>query len=301
MAAVKDVQLMIAYISRELDMKHNAERHAEARVGRACCSVRSFRDRMIDVYSSRQENTHVEVAFPLSSLDEAQRRVYNVKIPNGVPIKDCVLAFGAFSDRGVVATARPFSNAGYRFMHMTVRREEFTRALQYALKQNGKEYDSVGASWRLMVWPAAPTRRRWWCASLTHAILQKAGILCNYPLNSLDVDDIVNLTKSSGRRNRGMTPRSRELAKDNVAQRLFGVAPSVTRGLVGEIATDVVDAVDQSCRHMTSAVPKGKSRPSAPEKKHDDDSPHREGSAPASGRLPRRAGGRRTVILNAKS
>ena len=264
-----DVQLMIAFISRELDMQHNKARHDEARADRACCTIRSWRDRMIDMYSSHQENTHVEVAFPLSALTDAQRRAHNVKMPKGIPVSDCVLAFGAFSDRGVVATARPFSNPGYRFMHMTVRRDEFVSALDFALRQNGKEYDPVGASWRLMVWPAAPTRRRWWCASLTHAILQKAHILRNYPLNTLDVDDIVNLTKNSGRRTRGMTPRSRNLAKDSVAAQLFD-APVAARSVAGDIVTDVVDAVDQSCRHM---VPKGRDRPSAPEKKFDDGSP----------------------------
>lgn len=290
-----DAQIMLAYISRERDLEFNAERHAEARAGRTCCSVRSWKDRMVDVYSSRQENTHVEVAFPLSALTPDQRREYGVKIPKSVPVEDCVLAFGAFSDRGVVATARPFSNPGYRFIHMTVRRAEFTGALQFALNQNGKPYDAVGASWRLMVWPAAPTRKRWWCASLTHAILKKAGMLTHYPLNTLDVDDIVAITKVSGRRNHGMTPRGRNLAKQSIAAKLFGGPAASTRNLAGELMTDVVDAVDASCRHMASAVPKPK--PSDPSKKNDDD--NRPTALRTGGKRSKRGGGgRRNVTMH---
>ncbi len=248
-----EARLTICYISRERDQEFNSERHAEARENRTCCSVRSWKDRLIDMYSNRQENTHVEVAFPLNALTQAQRQAYGVRVPKGVSIEECVLAFGAFSNKGVVATARPFSNPGYRFIHVAVRRVEFTRALNFALKQNKKPYDSAGASWRLMVWPSPPTYKRWWCASLTHAILKKVGMLRHYMLNSLDVDDIVKLVKHSGRRRQAMTPRGLNLAKTSVAEKFFGAYPA--RSIAGEIVTDVADAVEASCRQVATASP----------------------------------------------
>ena len=236
--------LMLAYMSRERDMEHNAARHAASRAGRSCLSAASWRDRLIDAYSAQQTNTHVEVAFPLSALTAAQLKAYDVAAPRGATVDECVLAFGAFSDRGVTVSARPFSNAGYRFLYISVQRAEFDAALRFALAQVGRAYDRGGASWRLLVWPAPPTRRRWWCASLAHAILQKAGMLAHYPLNSLDVDDIVAIIGRSGRLYRGMTPRSRNIAADDVAARLFGASPVPAR-LAGAL---VADAVDASCR-----------------------------------------------------
>lgn len=246
-------RLTIAYISRERDLEHNHERHEEARASRALCTARAWRDRFIEMYSARQQYTHVEIVFPLDSLTPDERAKYRVKTPKGFPISECVLAFAAFSDRGVTVMARPFTNKGYQFREIQVTRDQVNRALAFALKQVGRPYDSVGASWRLLVWPSAPTRERWWCASLTHAILQRVGVLKNYPLNTLDVDDIVHLVKQSSRAKAGTTPHGLSIAKRSVEAQLFDAYPS--RNVAGEIAHDVIDAVDQSCRQVATVGP----------------------------------------------
>lgn len=256
-------RIIVAHVVRERDEQLNSKRHAEARAARSWCSVRTWQAQFIDYYNRSQENTHVEVAFPLSSLtdgdmERVRRKARAMgKNPNlmagaklrGVDEQDCVLAFAAFGDRGVEVVKRPFSNPAYKSIHLRVTRDEFLAAFNFAIEQIGKPFDSEGASWRLMVWPARPTHKRWWCCALTHAILKRAGMLTWYPLNTLDVDDVVRFVRASSRRmHAAMMPRHQRLAESRVTDRLFSAYPEENG--VGDMLNGVVDALDTSCRHI---------------------------------------------------
>ncbi len=260
---VCESRIIVAHIVRERDEQLNAKRLAEARASRSWCSVRTWQAQFIDYYNRSQENTHVEVAFPLSALttgdmQRVERKAREKKKyknlmagaqMRGVDEQDCVLAFAAFGDRGVEVMKRPFSNPAYKSIHLRVTREEFLAALNFAIDQIGKPFDSEGASWRLMVWPARPSHKKWWCCALTHAILKRAGMLTWYPLNTLDVDDVVRFVRASSRRiQAAMMPRSQRLAASRVTDRLFSAYPA-ERG-VGDALNGVVDALDTSCRNI---------------------------------------------------
>jgi hypothetical protein len=264
-------RLILAYNVRDRNEKLNARRLEKERATRSLCSVRSWRMRMIDMYNSRQENTHVEVAFPLDTLpaghlDFVRRRAREVgkdeNLQAGlgnsgkgqVDTSECVLAFAAFGEgRGVEPVLRPFSNKAYQFLHLRVTRQQYTEALLFATKQIGKPFDSDGASWRLMVWPVAPTHKRWWCASLSHAILKRAGLLLYYQLNTLDVDDVVRYVKQSKCVIEGQLPRQGRLGAEAFAGRMFYDADASKAPRAGSGAGmfgDVVDAFDSSCQQI---------------------------------------------------
>jgi hypothetical protein len=264
------MNLILAYNVRERNEKLNAVRLEKERAKRSLCSARSWRMWMIDMYNSRQENTHVEIAFPLDTLpqghlDYVRQRAREVGKDENLQAglgkrrsdtSECVLAFAAFGEgRGVEPVLRPFSNPAYQFLHLRVSRQEYMTALDFATKQIGKPFDSAGASWRLMVWPVAPTHKRWWCASLSHAILKRAGMLLYYQLNTLDVDDVVRYVKQSKRVTEGQLPLTRRLGAEAFANRMFfdADASKAPRAGGGGMFGDVVDAFDSSCQQIATA------------------------------------------------
>lgn len=252
-----EMNLFVATISRALDKKNNGPRERELRdqaVG-GCFDVRRW---LLNMYSERQTYIHVEIAFPLSSITQEQKAEFNIKFPHATPLSECVLAFASFSDRGVVAQARPFTNPGYKFFHVNVSRMEFQQALAFALRQIGKPYDHTSASWRILVFPPNPSTKTYWCASLTHAILQHANILQHYPLNTLDCDDIIRLIEASPRVTTGILPRTRTLAQNETNSSLF-VSEEQVRKNQNAMVLDIFEATDATCRSVSSPVPSSKS------------------------------------------
>lgn len=240
--------ITLAYMDRKRDREVNAERHAQARANRGCCSFSGWRERVIDMYSSRQEFTHTEIVFRIDTLPEAIRRKYCRRAR-----ETDVLAIAAQGDRGAVAVARPFSNQGYAYFTISCTLAQYNRALHFALKQVGKPYDTAGASYRLLIFPAAPTTERWWCASLCHAILRKVGLLTYYPLNTLDVDNIVKLVIKGARERRRhamAAPHHFRYAEREVTNALFSASPGTRKVSAAYIAGEVGELIDGSCRQM---------------------------------------------------
>lgn len=260
-----DCRLILAYNVRELNERENRNRLMQERAKRAWCSMLSWRQWMIDMYQSTQDNTHVEVAFLLESLppghlDRVRQKAretgkddtLQAGMGRGRPVdmNNCVLAFAAFGDGGVTPVLRPFSNKAYQFLHLRVTRTEYHEALNFATDQIGKPFDPKGASWRLMIRPVYPTHKRWWCASLSHAILKRAGMLVHYPLNTLDVDDVVRLvtTTHEHRHIEGHMPLHTTLGANAFAGRMFyeEKVHSSSHKAVGAF----VDTINSSCQQI---------------------------------------------------
>lgn len=252
-------EITLAYISRERDEEVNAVRHAEARARRrSCFSIHGLRERAIDKYSEYQRYTHTEIVFRLDALSPDVHARYARHARSGD-----VLAIAAYGDKGVEIKPRPFTNDAYQYITLSCSASQFRRALEFAIDQSGKPYDAAGASWRLMLFPSAPTTSAWWCASLTHGILQKAGMLKTYPLNSLDVDNIVTLIEKSSRK-RVSIPVQRHLieAIQRVEADIFEAYPATSTAVsVSQIARDVSDVVDGSCREIVEREARGRNPP----------------------------------------
>lgn len=174
-----DTTIALAYVDRLKEREFNKERRkqhaAQDNNGSCCCCCSPLRESVISLYNSRQNFIHCEIAFPSEATG------------------DQCLAYGVFGDRGVEEMKRTFSNPSYRYIHMNVTADQYTKAKVFCSRQKGKPYDAVAASWRLVIWPPRATGRSWWCASFVHACLQQMGMLKHYKLNTLDVDDIVSL------------------------------------------------------------------------------------------------------------
>lgn len=228
-------RITLAFVVHKTEQRRNRARYEAAARARGCCSIAALRAKVIGCYNNMQRYSHCEVGFPLV---------------NG---GDKVLAFASFSDKGVVKMSRTFSNTSYQYLHLTVTREQMIAAYKFGTSQVGAHYDGRSASWRLICCPPTVSRggRRasdssWWCASLAHAILQHAGFLVHYRLNTLDVDDIVDTMEHSLRTTEGATPYVLGRALDGYEEDMF---LSTTRGIDGA-ARVIADMTTDSCREV---------------------------------------------------
>ncbi len=172
----------------------------------AWCMCSCLRNSAIRLYNSKQTYVHCEIVFSLAG--------------NTV---NC-LAYAVFEDKGVVKMKRSFSNPAYRWLYFAISESEHARMIDFCEKQLGKAYDGAAASWRLMVWPPKSRGDRWWCASFVHASFRQIGMLRDYAVNTLDVDDIVSIVEFSTRRiGVAMTPYHIRGAQQKYAKDMFGV------------------------------------------------------------------------------
>ena len=215
-------RIYLAFMDRNQDLKFNSERHPSTP---SLCTPNGVWERLVGKYNSWQRYIHCEVAFPLDQAADVRRRgnpsrrLLKLK-SKGKARQVNVLAFASFKHVGVVMVERPFSNKAYGFYTLRVSRHEFEAALRFAKKCVGKPYDD-GASARIVCWPPESTGAAWWCASLTHAILQRAGFLCQYRVNTLDVDDIVTIMEDHERSIEGVLLPVEVRAGGMAAHRMF--------------------------------------------------------------------------------
>ena len=194
----------LAYVNREKEREFNKDKYEREDSDWSCCSIDSVRDWVIERYNSKQKYIHCELAFA---------------IPNG---PNC-LAYGVFEDKGVVEMQRTFSNKSYQWIFLTVTQEQYNSVIRFCKKQVGKPYDYSSTSWRLIACPIVADYKQWWCASFVHAALQKAGLLKHYTVNTLDVDDIVDLiSKHKKKIVQGSTPFMLKTAIGDFGASMFG-------------------------------------------------------------------------------
>lgn len=220
-------QIHLAFMDRNQDLKFNSERHPSTP---SMCTPNGLWERLVGKYNSWQRYIHCEVAFPMEQAAAVRKRrnpskrLLKLK-STGKAREVNVVAFAAFKYVGAVMVERPFSNKAYGFITLRVTRHEFETALRFAKKCVKKPYDD-GASARIVCWPPESTGAAWWCASLTHAILQSAGFLQRYRVNVLDVDDIVMIMENHEQAIDGvLLPSEVELGKKH-AQRMLSSNPS---------------------------------------------------------------------------
>lgn len=213
-------RIYLTFMNREQDMKLNSERPGLPSI----CTPRGVWERMVAKYNSWQKYIHCEVAFPFDAVRQARRKPGSSKAlmildSRGSKAEENVVAFASFKHTGVKKIERSFSNKAYRYYTLKLTRTEFDKALRFAARCRGMPYDDA-ASARVVCWPPASDGTKWWCASLTHAILQRAGFLKNYALNTLDVDDIEKLMRRHNRSVESALPVDRQSGKAAVS-RLF--------------------------------------------------------------------------------
>lgn len=205
--------MALAYIDRKKEKEINSKKYEEMMKQIKCCSLSKLKFYMTNIYNSFQKYTHCEIIF----LSESTIRKKNI---------NC-LAFAAIADQGLVRIERTFSNPAYRYIFFNVSKEEYNNAKKFCESQVGKQYDFKGASWRLLVWPISGNNNCWWCASFVHACLKKIGKLKYYEINTLDVDDIVDLVNQQNERktenNIAFTPYQLKIATDTTVNDLFSI------------------------------------------------------------------------------
>jgi hypothetical protein len=271
----------VAYIDTSVDVPEaeDRRRHAASSKKRGwcsslwgmCCSVSALHTKAAEIYQKHQRYTHCEVYFPKAMFSDAELARIGGSPPDTIDENDLVVAFAAFDNlpardilraqggdtrrppqrHGVVGMLRAFTSPTYQTVSIRVSERDLLRAKDFAMAQLGKPYDFAGASWRLLIYPPAPTHDRWWCGSLTHGILKKAGLLRYQPLNTFTVGHIVaHITKSEWVDMNTVRPRQSRLVGDVVASALFGprFAPGMPYpGAVQQLLDDARTAVDTSC------------------------------------------------------
>lgn len=162
------------------------------------CSLGGLRYFAMEAYAKTRRITHCEVFVNPASMTAAQlQSVPPAPKTDRHQDSDYVVAFAAVSDGGVLCMRRVFQRHTYHTLSISVTREQFNHAVDFAIEQIGKKYDHKAASWRLLINPPKFTGERYWCASLTHAIVRKVGLL-KYPrINTLDVPDIIRMLRMS--------------------------------------------------------------------------------------------------------
>ncbi len=197
--------LGLAYVNREKEREFNKAKYEAAASEWTCCSIDSLRDWVIERYNSKQKYIHCELAFSIPDDEH-----------------NC-LAYGVFEDKGVVRQKRTFSNESYQWIFLNVTPVQYTAVSKFCNQQVGKKYDYSSTGWRLIACPIISDKITWWCASFVHAALQKAGLLKYYSVNTLDVDDIVELvSKQQKRIIQSSTPFMFQSATDVYSKNMFG-------------------------------------------------------------------------------
>jgi len=213
---------------------------------------------LVNWYSRRQGNTHVEIAVDISQANEITTRRGVARYTGYISRKkieaatdDSVLAFSAFGGEGSTVDIRNFSNQAYQTITLQVTQTEFHDALTFAYDHIGEDYDTAAASWRLMIWPPRhdPDNARWWCCSFAHAILQQANILVNYRINTIDVDDLVReVDKERWRHVSALVGTHATAGMLDLFTIGSGRQPDALRGLA-LAARDITSAAAASCQH----------------------------------------------------
>ncbi len=162
--------------------KQNAEKTKRQERDQGCCCACCLQSWVMSMYNARQTYVHCEVSFSIG--------------PESI---NC-LAYGVFAKEGVMEMKRTFSNPAYHWVYLSISHKEYLTAKAFCQRQVGKPFNAEATCWRLMVWPPKSDGKKWWCASFVHAVLKKIGLLLSYPINTLDVDDIVRLVSKSNRR-----------------------------------------------------------------------------------------------------
>lgn len=219
------------------------------------CAAGSVKQAAVDMYQRGQRYTHCEAYFTMDGWTRAE--LARVRMPadslnpdgsvKAAAAKNLVVAFSSFSavsaahisrakgiqhipghpacqqSDGVIAMGRVFSSRKYQTLSFQVTPEKYHLAKNFALSQLGKPYDRYAASWRILVLPPSPTEKRWWCASLSHAILKKIGVLQWQPLNTLNVGALVYCASRSSRHDPNISrPHEAILVARAVGEMMFG-------------------------------------------------------------------------------
>ena len=195
----------LAYVNRKKEREFNKDKYDNASGFVNCCSIDSLRNWTIDQYNCKQRYIHCELAFSL---------------PND---KQNCLAYGVFEDKGVFKQERAFTNKSYEWIFLNCTKHQYASVINFCEDQLGKQYDYSSTSWRLIACPIISDKKKWWCASFVHAALQKAGLLKHYSVNTLDVDDIVDLVSEQKQRIvQGATPYLLQSATMDFGMSMFG-------------------------------------------------------------------------------
>ena len=243
------------------------------------CGAGAMRARLANAYQDTRRYIHCEVYFPKTAFtpEELARIRPPEKMRPGespTPDSDLVVAFASFNNvptrdiarakgvtttrqnHGTIGMLRAFTSPKYKSLTLRVSAEQFVAAKNFAMNQLGKPYDHSAASWRILLFPPAPSTSRYWCASLAHAILKKAGFLTWQPLNTLDVTKIVVLVSKSKRVEGSVAhPRQMRLTAQIMTDSWFGPThPTgvIPPGTFQQMAKDARAAIDASCN---AAVP----------------------------------------------
>jgi len=280
----------LAFYDNAVDLPGAATDMASTRAGSwsffralCMCGFGTAKARAAEMYQKHQRYSHCEAYFPFNAFTPFEmQRIRQLPPGSKTPTSDLVVAFAAFDTvpaadisrakgivhvpghpsclqtDGVIGMSRVFSSAAYKTIAFKVTHEQFCAAKNFALRQLGKPYDRAAASWRIVVFPPTPTVRRWWCASLAHAILKHIGILRWQPLNTLNVGAIIMLASKSDRRDANSArPQQQRFIHTALSELLF--APMYRTGqayptIADEILRGATRATEASCALMVPPV-----------------------------------------------
>lgn len=240
---------------------------------RIFCGAGAIRARLADAYQNTQRYIHCEIFFKKEDFSEEELK--RIRPPDAAACDheihegDLVVAFAAFNNvsradiarakgvkstrqkHGVIGMLRSFASGNYKSLSLRVTDEQFFAAKNFAMRQLGKPYDHAAASWRILIFPPAPSHRRYWCASLAHAILQQCGFLKWNPLNTLDVSNIVSLMSKSRFLEKNSTHPSQRRSELDVLRAIWFVPTKPTGelpdGLLLQIQAEMKEAISESC------------------------------------------------------
>jgi hypothetical protein len=198
-----DFRVCIAYVDRKTEEELNKNREKNTDIYKDKTGLYRFftsiMETIIRRYNSQQNYVHCEVVFPVDNSPG-----------------ECI-AFAVFSDLGLVRQQRTFANPSYNYIWLSVSKEDYWNSYQFCMDEVEKKikFDYSGVK-RMPVWPRnPPITRSLWCASFTVCFLHKIGILKYYRINTLDVDDIIEILNQSNRKILGFTPLQMNTIKSN--------------------------------------------------------------------------------------
>ena len=146
----------------------------------------------ITYYAKKFPYTHCEICFPLNNNNYSSDGTTTVE------------AFGVSKERSVFRSERRFNTTTYRWIHISVTREQSRVMRDYCMKlveksQRGElTYDDTGLNRSLFYPRKKLLKNKIWCTPMIIKVLQKGGIMTQYRETSQDADDIVKfLTNQS--------------------------------------------------------------------------------------------------------
>lgn len=179
----------VAYVDQKIEREINKERHADLRYNHGNSIGSLIKEALTGFYLGFQRYAHCEIIFPQKDSHTSGK----------------ILAYGVFSDAGVVSKERELSNPAYRCIFIQIDELEYTSALLFCTQQQGKEFHPNAMFWS-PIWPVKELKNRWYCIAFVMAVLHRANILKTYPITGLDTDEIVELLKRHPRKIQAYTP-----------------------------------------------------------------------------------------------